>query len=148
MKQGKHLRLFVAFVLLFTTMLASTAAAQTYTVKKGDNLWRISRNHGTTVAEMQKLNKLPDVNFLRIGQKLQLPEGAAAVASEKPVQAAQPVKPAIPAPSAAAKPVEKPAPAPVPAATPAPAEKPEAASTTITILGTSDVHGNLWGYTY
>ncbi|RNB69604.1 5'-nucleotidase C-terminal domain-containing protein [Brevibacillus panacihumi] len=149
MKQGKHLRLIVAFVLLFTTMLASTAAAQTYTVKKGDNLWRISRNHGTTVAEMQKLNKLPDVNFLRIGQKLQLPEGAAAVASAKPVQAAQPVQPAKPAPAAAAKPAEKPVPAPVPAATPAPpAEKPEAASTTITILGTSDVHGNLWGYTY
>ena len=29
-----------------------------------------------------------------------------------------------------------------------PQKEEEAGSTTITILGTSDVHGNLWGYTY
>lgn len=111
MKQRKHFQFVLALLVLFMTMFASTAAAQTYTVKKGDNLYRISKNHGTTVDEMQKLNNLKNVNLLSVGQTLQLPEKKSVAAPVVPV-------------------------------------KPEPATTKITILGTSDVHGNLWGYTY
>lgn len=147
MRQRKHVTLLLSFFLLFSTLFASMAAAQTYTVKKGDTLWRISRNHGTTVAAMQEVNQLPDVNFLRIGQVLQLPEGTVAAvapaAKQAPTQqAANTSKPAAPI-----VPATKPSVAPAPVA-PAPAATTEADTTTITILGTSDVHGNLYGYVY
>ena len=147
MRQRKHVTLLLSFFLLFSTLFASMAAAQTYTVKKGDTLWRISRNHGTTVASMQEVNQLPDVNFLRIGQVLQLPDGtvaaAAPAAKQAPTQqAANTSKPAAPTVPATKPPV---APTPV---NPAPAATTEADTTTITILGTSDVHGNLYGYVY
>ena len=147
MRQRKHVTLLLSFFLLFSTLFASMATAQTYTVKKGDTLWRISRNHGTTVAAMQEVNQLPDVNFLRIGQVLQLPEGTVAAAApavkQAPTQqAANTSKPAAPIVPATKPPV---APAPV---TAAPVATTEADTTTITILGTSDVHSNLYGYVY
>lgn len=147
MRQRKHVTLLLSFFLLFSTLFASMAAAQTYTVKKGDTLWRISRHHGTTVTSMQEVNQLPDVNFLRIGQVLQLPDGTVAApapaAKQAPTQqAANTSKPAAPTVPATKPPV---APAPV---NPAPVATTEANTTTITILGTSDVHGNLYGYVY
>lgn len=111
MKHRSKLSWIVIMVLVFSTLFGGIAAAETYTVKKGDTLWTIAKTNGTTVAEMQKLNRLKNVNVLQIGQKLKLPE-----------------KPST--------------------GTEVPQKEEEAESTTITILGTSDVHGNLWGYTY
>nr|WP_261779877.1 5'-nucleotidase C-terminal domain-containing protein [Paenibacillus xylanexedens] len=111
MKHRSKLSWIVIMVLVFSTLFGGIAAAETYTVKKGDTLWTIAKTNGTTVAEMQKLNRLKNVNVLQIGQKLKLPE--------KPSTGSE-----------------------------VPQKEEEADSTTITILGTSDVHGNLWGYTY
>ena len=44
----------------------------TYTVKKGDSLYSIAEEFGTTVAELTKLNNL-STTVLSIGQKLLLP---------------------------------------------------------------------------
>lgn len=111
MKHRSKLSWIVIMVLVFSTLFGGIAAAETYTVKKGDTLWTIAKTNGTTVAEMQKLNRLKNVNILQVGQKLKLPE--------KPSTGSE-----------------------------VPQKEEEAESTTITILGTSDVHGNLWGYTY
>lgn len=43
-----------------------------YIVKKGDSLWSIANNNGTTVNEIKSLNNLTS-NSLSIGQKLKLP---------------------------------------------------------------------------
>ena len=48
--------------------------ANTHTVRSGDTLFAIARNNGTTVAEIQRLNNIPNANVIRIGQVLQLPE--------------------------------------------------------------------------
>jgi hypothetical protein len=48
------------------------AVAQYYTVKSGDTLGKIAAKYGTTVAGIQKLNGLKDVNRLAIGQKLRI----------------------------------------------------------------------------
>lgn len=44
----------------------------TYTVKKGDNLYRIARSYGTTQQEIMSLNNLSS-NLLSIGQTLRIP---------------------------------------------------------------------------
>lgn len=48
---------------------------QEYLVKEHDTLWRIARDHGTTVETLAKLNKLSSrqINRLRINQKLYVP---------------------------------------------------------------------------
>lgn len=43
-----------------------------YTVKSGDSLWKISREFGTTVSELRKLNNLTS-DILSIGQQLIIP---------------------------------------------------------------------------
>lgn len=50
----------------------------TYTVKKGDTLWRISKNHGVSVEIILRTNHISNIKDLKIGQKLIIP------ASEKP----------------------------------------------------------------
>ncbi len=46
---------------------------ETYTVKKGDNLYSIAKKYGTTVEEIKNLNNLT-TNDLEIGQKLNIKE--------------------------------------------------------------------------
>ena len=47
-------------------------AANTYTVVKGDNLTKIAKAHGSTVAELVKLNGIKDKNKISIGQVLKV----------------------------------------------------------------------------
>jgi murein DD-endopeptidase MepM/ murein hydrolase activator NlpD len=47
-------------------------AANTYTVVKGDNLTKIAKAHGSTVAELVKLNGIKDKNKINIGQVLKV----------------------------------------------------------------------------
>tara|TARA_R100001369_G_scaffold48329_1_gene74810 strand:+ start:134 stop:1144 length:1011 start_codon:yes stop_codon:yes gene_type:complete len=46
---------------------------KTYTVSKGDTLYKIAKVTGTTVANLKKSNNIRDVTKLQIGQKLKLP---------------------------------------------------------------------------
>lgn len=45
-----------------------------YTVKRGDNLWNISRKYGTTVQEIAQLNNISNPNLIFIGQRLKIPK--------------------------------------------------------------------------
>ncbi|EAH4438060.1 LysM peptidoglycan-binding domain-containing protein, partial [Listeria innocua] len=47
----------------------SNSAVKTYTVKKGDSLWAISRQYKTTVDNIKAWNKLTS-NMIHVGQKL------------------------------------------------------------------------------
>lgn len=47
-------------------------AKKTYTVVKGDNLTKIAKAHGTTVAALVKLNAIKDKNKISIGQVLKV----------------------------------------------------------------------------
>ncbi len=51
---------------------SESTAKKAYTVKSGDNLYKIAQNNGTTVTDLVNLNNLPTTN-LSIGQILQLP---------------------------------------------------------------------------
>jgi murein DD-endopeptidase MepM/ murein hydrolase activator NlpD len=48
------------------------ATPNTYTVVKGDNLTKIAKAHGTTVAALVKLNGIKDANKIAIGQVLKV----------------------------------------------------------------------------
>ena len=48
------------------------ATAGTYTVKKGDNLTKIAKANGTTVAKLAELNGIKNANLIRVGQVLKL----------------------------------------------------------------------------
>jgi len=74
------------------TEVASTAVSGSYTVQKGDSLYKIAHKNHLTVAALKEQNKLTTDN-LKIGQVLVLPEGKTAAAvqatTEKPVVEAE-----------------------------------------------------------
>ncbi|WP_160118360.1 LysM peptidoglycan-binding domain-containing protein [Bacillus sp. V59.32b] len=61
------------------------AQGKTYTVKKGDTLYRIAKNNKTTVATLKKLNNLKS-DSLKIGQVLKLPGAPVSTPSTYKVQ--------------------------------------------------------------
>ena len=63
-------------VLKIPMKTAAQVATTEYTVKKGDNLWKIARNqlgNGSRSKEIKSLNNLK-TNTLQVGQKLKLPK--------------------------------------------------------------------------
>lgn len=61
----------------------AVSGESTYTVKSGDSMERIARNHGTTASALSKLNGLKDGALIHPGQKLKVP-GKTAVAGHQP----------------------------------------------------------------
>ena len=55
------------------TATAATTAA-TYTVRSGDSLTRIARNHGCTVKELADLNGFSVTKTLNIGETIKIPQ--------------------------------------------------------------------------
>lgn len=51
---------------------APKPVVKTYTVKSGDTLTSIAAKFHTTVAKLAKLNKIKNVNLIKVGQKLKL----------------------------------------------------------------------------
>jgi murein DD-endopeptidase MepM/ murein hydrolase activator NlpD len=49
-----------------------TVAGSTYTVKSGDNLTKIAKAHGTTVAKLVALNGIKNANLIMVGQVIKL----------------------------------------------------------------------------
>jgi cell wall-associated NlpC family hydrolase len=64
-------------VMIAVSALGSISLAATYTVKPGESLYGIARAFGSSVAELQRLNKL-ETPAVRVGQVIVVPEGASA----------------------------------------------------------------------
>ncbi|WP_233201142.1 peptidoglycan DD-metalloendopeptidase family protein [Chromobacterium alticapitis] len=76
---------------------APAGGEQTYVVKPGDNLFRISLNHGLKYKDVAEWNNLPDTG-IKVGQVLRLtPPGAAPAVKTTQAPAAQPVSAPPPA---------------------------------------------------
>ncbi|MGA2445036.1 MAG: LysM peptidoglycan-binding domain-containing protein [Opitutaceae bacterium] len=80
---------------------ADLVAAATYTVRPGDTLAGIARRAGTTTAELKRVNDLKS-DYVRVGQELKLPSGAA------PATGATVASPSAAASSASTAPGKKP----------------------------------------
>jgi LysM repeat protein len=50
----------------------AASGASTYTVVSGDNLTKIAKANGTTVAALVKLNGIKDANKINVGQVIKL----------------------------------------------------------------------------
>jgi soluble lytic murein transglycosylase-like protein len=59
------------------TTSASTSAATTYVVKRGDTLSGIAARYGTTASALAAANHIRNVNVVVIGAKLTIPQGKA-----------------------------------------------------------------------
>jgi LysM repeat protein len=70
-----------AAVALESAPPADVTPATTYAVAAGDSLWKIAKKHGTTVAELEKANRLTSNSRLSVGQKLIIPGMAPAGAA-------------------------------------------------------------------
>lgn len=71
-------RLFLVVMLVFLLVLSIVSVfAQDgfirYTVRRGDNLFRIALNHNTTVARLAQINNIADVTRIYAGQVLLIP---------------------------------------------------------------------------
>ena len=60
----------------------SVSAENVYVVKPGDSLSKIAAAHGVKTAELKELNNVVDVNKIRVGQKLILPDYSKPSASQ------------------------------------------------------------------
>ncbi len=65
---GKIL-IFLITLMLFPCLVF----AQTYTVKKGDNIWQISKKFNVSISDIKKANNLKN-NKLQVGMKLEIPQ--------------------------------------------------------------------------
>lgn len=65
----------ISIALLFSGANESFASSPTYNVKKGDNLYRISLAHNTTVAKLKSLNNLTS-DLIYPNQKLKITVGS------------------------------------------------------------------------
>lgn len=45
-----------------------------YTVKKGDSLYKIAKDHGCSIAQIIALNKIANANLIKVGEVLTLPD--------------------------------------------------------------------------
>jgi len=64
---------------------------ETYTVKKGDSLWAISKRYGVSVNELYSANGLNKNSVLRVGQQIQIPvEGGTATVDSVTPEVYQP----------------------------------------------------------
>ena len=54
----------------------------TYTVQPGDTLGEIARQFGTTVADLQRLNNISDLNVIRVGISLMIPDNGSVAAGD------------------------------------------------------------------
>ncbi|MCJ2153010.1 LysM peptidoglycan-binding domain-containing protein, partial [Bacillus subtilis] len=59
-----------------TSTSAPKASGGTYTVKKGDTLSAIAKEHGVSVANLQSWNNIKDPNKITVGQVLKLTESS------------------------------------------------------------------------
>lgn len=86
---GQHIRslargtaaLILAAAAAFTWTARGASASEEHIVQPGETLSQIAKAYGTTVAELQALNDLPDADFVWYGQRL-LVEAAAGAEPE------------------------------------------------------------------
>ena len=48
---------------------------ESYTIKTGDTLWAIARDHGVTIEDLQSWNNIPDPNRILAGNRLIVRQG-------------------------------------------------------------------------
>lgn len=77
-------RIYAGQELALPPGVAPPAAAPTHEVRPGDTLWRLAREHHTTVEVLARINGIANPNRLRVGERLVLPGTAPPPAAASP----------------------------------------------------------------
>lgn len=79
----KNAKLILSSVVTLATMgmTAGVASADTYSVKSGDTLSEIAETNNTTIEKLAALNGITNVNFLSIGQEIEVSADASTAES-------------------------------------------------------------------
>lgn len=79
----KNAKLILSSVVTLATMgmTAGVASADTYSVKSGDTLSEIAETNNTTIEKLAALNGIINVNFLSIGQEIEVSADASTAES-------------------------------------------------------------------
>lgn len=64
---------YVHLLIVVILIIPCLVFADTYTVKKGDNIWRIAKKFNVSVEDIKKNNNLKN-NNLQVGMKIEIPE--------------------------------------------------------------------------
>lgn len=79
---GRHIKFLargtLALILAAVAVMStggSASASEEHIVQPGETLSEVAKQYGTTVAELQALNDLPDADFVRYGQRLLIEAG-------------------------------------------------------------------------
>lgn len=103
--KSKSIKLGLAGVAAAAALIAPAVAnADSYTVKSGDTLSEIAVTYNTTVEKLASVNQIADVDFITVGQILELDSEATAPAATTTETAAVEAAPAATDNSAAAAP--------------------------------------------
>lgn len=73
MKYFKRINFLIVFLLVLSMVFASSVQAAPYTIKSGDNLWNIAKQHGTSAGALMKANNLKST-MIYPGQKIEVPD--------------------------------------------------------------------------
>lgn len=69
----KNLKITIAGLVAGISLLtAGVVSAETYTVKSGDTLSEIAETHNTTVEKLAEQNKITNLDFIHVGQVIEL----------------------------------------------------------------------------
>lgn len=88
MKRNKVLSLILALIMVISSLSLGVFAEATYTIKAGDVLWKIAKEHGMDYKVLAAYNNIADPNKIYAGKILKFPS---AVATVKPVVPTTPV---------------------------------------------------------
>lgn len=104
--KSKSIKLDLAGVAAAAALIAPAVAnADSYTVKSGDTLSEIAVTYNTTVEKLTSINKIANVDFITVGQILELDSEATAAATTTETAAVE-AAPAATDNSVAAAPVQ------------------------------------------
>ena len=104
--KAKSIKLGLAGVAAAAALIAPAVAnADSYTVKSGDTLSEIAVTYNTTVEKLTSINKIANVDFITVGQILELDSEATAAATTTETAAVE-AAPAATDNSVAAAPVQ------------------------------------------
>lgn len=82
---------FVGAVLAIALPAAPAGAHESYTVKNGDTLSEIARDHQVSTSALMTENSIEDANRIRVGQTLKIPHAGSESAAPAAAPAAAPV---------------------------------------------------------
>ncbi len=91
MGSKKKLSLFLALMMIISSLSLGVFAQDTYTIKSGDVLWKIAKNHGMDYKTLAAYNEIADPDKIFAGKTLKFPPVTGTIKPVTPVVTVPPI---------------------------------------------------------